>query len=55
MHYLNDFDSTSPAVDLALDNLHRMALDAQEKDASLSEIRQSGGYLTAALELAYAE
>ena len=55
MHYLDDFELTDTKADLALEDLHSMALAAQKKDASLSEVRQSGGYVSAALKLAYAE
>ena len=45
MHYLNDFDPTSPRVDLAQDRLHRMALDAQAKDDALRDIKAAGLYI----------
>jgi len=45
MHYLDDFDPTSPRVDLAQDRLHQMALDAQARDDALRDIKAAGLYV----------
>ena len=42
MHYLNDFDPTSPRVDLAQDRLHQMALDAQARDHAIRDMEAAG-------------
>jgi hypothetical protein len=55
MYSLNDYDLTDSQVDLALDKLHDQAFAAQQKESSLIDAHQSGGYLTAALELVYSE
>jgi hypothetical protein len=42
MHYLDDFDPTSPRVDLAQDRLHQMALDAQARDHAIRDMKAAG-------------
>ena len=42
MHYLDDFDPTSPRVDLAQDRLHRMALASQARDHAIRDMEAAG-------------
>jgi len=45
MQYLNDFDLSTNRADIALDEVHRMALEAQALDHACEHMEAEGWYV----------
>jgi len=45
MQYLNDFDLSTNRADIALDEVHRMALEAQALENACTDMEAEGWYV----------